>query len=68
LPDWKVVVMVEILIAVICVWMLVLNYFILKLAKASKVHERHIFEMTSKIRGLKLAVKILGARRFVDAD
>lgn len=50
------------------VWMLTLTYFVTKLSKASKVHELHLFDMTSKIRGLKLAVRILGARSHVDPD
>lgn len=60
--------MVTVLIVVMCVWMLVLTYFLTKLSKTSKVHELHLFEITSKVRGLKLAIKVLGARSYKEED
>ena len=68
LSNRKVVIMVTVLIVVICVWMSVLTYFLTKLSKTSKVNELHLFEITSKVRGLKLAVKVLGARPYRDED
>ncbi len=68
LSNRKVVIMVTVLIAVICLWMLVLTYFLTKLSKTSKVHELHLFEITSKVRGLKLAIKVLGARSYKEED
>ena len=68
LSNRKVVIMVTVLIVVMCVWMLVLTYFLTKLSKTSKVHELHLFEITSKVRGLKLAIKVLGARSYKEED
>lgn len=49
-------------------WMSVMTYFLLKLSSNSKRHERVLSDMASKIRGLKLAVRVLGARLHSDPD
>ncbi len=60
--------MVVVFFIAMFLWMSVMTYFLLKLSSNSKRHERALLDMVSKVRGLKLAVRVLGARLHSDPD
>jgi hypothetical protein len=60
--------MVTALLIAMFAWMLGLTYFLTRLSKSVKSNERTISELIAKVRGLRLAVRILGARPPVDSD
>lgn len=52
----------------VTVWLSALSFVVLKMRKDLKTHEQNMFEIVSRIRGLRLAVKVLGIRQYVEPD
>jgi hypothetical protein len=48
--------------------MLGLTYFLTRLSKSVKFNEQTTSELTKRVRGLRLAVRVLGARPYVEPD